>query len=66
MERTNILLQIVFKHSLDLAHHPHHFLGMLSEAQGRRSGNQPFATPYEEFRVKFVSKVMELQTDGAG
>src|SRR5439155_20970147 len=66
MEGANVFLQIVFKGPLDVAHHLHDFLGMLSEAQGRRSGNQPFSTPYEKVRVKFVRKVMELQADGAG
>src|SRR5258708_20930073 len=65
MERANIFRQIVFKLLLDLAHHAHDFLGTLSEAQCRRRGNQPLATPNEEFRVKLVSKGMELETDGA-
>src|SRR5882762_4523971 len=65
MERANIFRQIVFKFLLDMAHHLHDFLGTFSEAQRRRSGNQPFSAPHEKFRVKFVSKVMELETDGA-
>src|ERR1700730_9213214 len=65
MERTNIFCQVVFKHLLDVAHHPDDFPSMFSETQCCWRRYQPFSTPYEEFRLKFLSQVMELETDGA-
>src|SRR6266850_5223662 len=65
MERANIFRKIILKLLLDVAHQLNNFLGPLRKAQGCRSRNQPLSTPYEEFRVKFVSKVMELETNGA-
>ncbi len=49
-----------------MAHPLDHLFGMLGQAQSCRRGDQPFATPHEEFRVELFGKVMELKTDGTG
>src|SRR5260370_40091275 len=65
MERVNILRQIIFKFLLDVPHHPYDFLGTFGKAQRRWRGSQSFSTAHKEFGVKFVSKIMELETHGA-
>src|SRR5260370_21068439 len=66
MEGAHVCGQIIFKFLPDMAHPLDHLFGMLGQAQSCRRGDQPFATPYEEFRVELFGKAMDLKTAGAG